>query len=520
MRSPAQHPTRLARDVGGLELDLGLAPPSQPRPAASAPASGRRPSPATPPAAAGGGPASGRRQAPPVPAALGADDEIELGSDLEVSGSGPAAATLGGGDSAWDEDHDALEVGLDLGSVRPPAPAAPGSAPEKPVKSRAATTGGNAAAAAAAAAAAPPEPLASRPSGRGAATAQTPGAAAAGPGTLSADDYEVKALAQYGPVPEPIWAAPKYAWRVYQRRQELRKQLVQQESFHEQAQKAVREKLAAEVDAIAERHDSDELSMILAPIDDAEQMFGQRRAQIDAAAGQFAAQFADIDKQLAAEQEVRKQRVRDREMAQIQVEDAVQKHARVTGEVKRLEAMIAAAHEQAQKAAGGADFAPPEHARKIAALEAQKGKVATQLEARERALAEAKTALRERAAELRAVDDRVRAIHARTNQTEEQAGEARQLAIEGMKQAHQRRLQAYETALERICIERPDLVDEATQARIDQLKKDLAEVDVDLERHRLAIDAYDKPTFQKGVGLVAAAAVLLLVLLVSLARVG
>lgn len=405
-------------------------------------------------------------------------------------------------DDEWD-GQGGLDVGLDYGSEFPPAmPAAPSAAPEAPRGSGLDLADDPG----------PPPSLRRPPAPKPAAVADH------GPRFSPA---EIEAVARYGLVPTNPLAAPLYTWRVFRRRRELVDLLALQKRTHEQATTTLRSKLADITDEVIGRAaEPAQVAGVLGPIRAAEQKIADRKVQLEAASGQFASQFRSIQMDLDAEAKRRQQLDRDRNMAQIKVEDAVHKRAHVAAELKRVNIEIETAHESAAKAAGaGANFAPPEHAKRITTLEAQRAKLAEQVKARDGLVADARAELKERQRAISQLESRVSALHASQSNMEQQASQAQSLGLDSLKQAQNERLVAYEVAIESIAAQLPQLVDDTITAQIADVKRQIASCDADLAKQEFALDAYDAGAYKRGIAIVIAAGVLLLLGLISVARV-
>jgi hypothetical protein len=551
MRSPSQHPSRLG-GRGGLELDLGDRAPKRAAPArpAGTPLSASRPSlaakaamtdaqaarPISSPASdsdeppssgrgfgSGAGPARRPKASslPPAPegkaSPFASSPGVSKSTPAPVSGPtsvGPKSGARpsnrpGSGDDGWGDEwaDDPLDVGLDLGEDAPPAssdvqktsraPAATGSKPAVAAAPRPkVVVGGPAGAAAAAAAAAAEAPQAPPPT----------------------DYAEVEALAAYGPGPANIFLAPLYSYKVLRRRRELRELHALQARSHELARRAVREKQAEIVDKLAAAA-PDALAAALAPIEDARRAIAERKAAMEANSGQVTERFLAIERELEVEQKNKKQLQRDRDMAQIKLEDAVHKRALVAAELKRVNALIENVHDAARRAAPGSDVAPPQFAQEIVELDAQKAKLVEQLRGRERAVAEARAGLREREGAISVLDQRVHGVHGRQAVLEKQGSEAENAARAALKLLEERRLVAYEEALAALSRDAPQLFDTVTRAQVEELARTGAQGDRELEKHRQAIDAFDKSAYQRGVAMAIGAAAVVLFVLILIARV-
>ncbi len=554
MRSPAQHPSRLGAPERGLDLELGIG--ATPPPAArarveshhdrrgataaalavelapSGPDSSEPPvsSGAVPkrPAPSGEGIAPQRVAAPsrakkvslpPAPegkaplfrsGAPGDSDAPPASGGARVLGAGgaagaPAALFDAEDDEEW-EGGGALDVGLDYGSEAPPPlkaepkRTAPASSPDPAFDLHDDDPG--------------PPPASTRGSPR-----PQPAQVVTAQPVFSPDEIEV--VAQYGPVPPNPLLAPLYALRVFQRRRALVGLLSLARRTHEQATSALRGKLTTIVDRVVAKASPDQVQGVMGPIRAAEQKLADRKAQLEAASGQFASQVKTLQQELEAEGKKKQQLERDRNMAQIKVEDAVHKRAQAAAELKRLNVEIEAAHEAAAKAAGkDATFAPPEHAKRIAALEAQRAKLSEQVKGRDKAVTDARAELKERQRAISILEARVNAIHGRQARMEQEAGQAQNLGLTCLKQAQNERLVAYEVAFDAIVAQAPHLIDDATASEVADVKRQIAQCDADLAKQELAVDAYDRAAVKRGVAIAIALAILVVLALISVARVG
>ena len=411
--------------------------------------------------------------------------------------------------AGWDDDDDQLEIALDLGSEPPPKKAKP--APKPPP-----SADGGSAPAPPSSSGAPPSRAHDGGTPDGAQPQLNPTAAVV---ALQVDIRAVRLLAEYGEPPGNILGAPKYAWTVHQRKKELSQMLEDQRELHGETTKLLKEDLASVVDSIADRAGSTELETIMAPVTQSERMIADRRKTMESAVNKYTGEFQALDDELEREKDRRKEAAKEREAAQIVVEDAAQKRGRVAAELKRLENELRSAHDEASKAAGDDDYAPPEHARRIKQLEAEQDKMKEMLVGREDAYQAAKRVLRQRASALREVDARIGAVHARESSAEKQASHARELGIESLKQAHLARLDAYVRVLERIEQELPELLTDSYRKRIETARASVGDADRELEKYRRAIDCYDSGWVNKGIAVVVVIVVAVLAVLVSAAQV-
>lgn len=539
-RSPAQHPSREGGG-GGLTLDLGDRPSGKDEPFAKRPsgqglaARSERPSPfakrparrssripsksnteritegpkgqpvADPEQRDGEGLAVGMSIELDTPKATGARGEPATEHNAPEPRSG-----LGLFDD--DDDGESLDIGLDLGSRPPPAsepaPAGPGppSGAEAPVSLS--------------------QPSPSRPSGGGGASQPLPEMLpVAGPATPAApppavDPERVRVLADYGPFPPNIAATPIYTLGVLKRRLELKKLHRQQQRLHDDTRRTLREELADEVTKMVAASSGGTLDDVKRTLAEADAVVSERQQVMDSASSAFAARFKAVDDELARQKEARKAAVEARDMALIRVEDAQQKQTQADEERKRVEGRLAAAHEAAREAAdAGAEFAPPEHAQQIAELQAQAVSVAKSLAEQDKVLAEARRQLRERERAIKQVDATIAGVHRQQASLEREASQTHGAAIEALKQAQLYRLDLYDRVLNRIRTQHADLVDTDAERRLAAVKERIKEADVDLEAHRLALEAYDEEGFKRGVAILAVIGLIILLVLGTFVRI-
>ena len=523
-RSPAQHPS--AKGTGGLSLGLGSVPPP-----ASAEAEddggglfAARPALKRPSRGSARIPSKHKMErieegpsddTPLKGLVEGVDDGQGLGLAVELDRDVPAPAPAKrkapaprGGLGLLDDDDDdqgeSLDIGLDMGSVPPKAPpppssgdGAPPSLPQPPTSMPSPGDG--------------PAPVVSLPSPGPVVSARPPPAV---------DPEKVRLLAGYGPFPPNIAATPLYALKVIKRRFELKKLYQQQIELHADTVRTLRDELADEVSQLVRGDEGGALDDLERTLAEADGVVAERQKVMDAASSAFAARFKALEDALAKHQEARKEAVKARDMAQIAVEDAGQKRRAVEEELKRVESRLAAAHEQAREAAGaGAEFAPPEHAKRIAALQGEAAEVGKRLAEHDRVLAEARRQLRERDKAIKSVDAAIADVHRQNASLEKEAGQTHGAAMEALKQAQSYRHALYEQALERIRSQHATMIGTELAQRIDAVNERIKDADVELEAHRLALDVYDKDGFKRGVAILGLVGLIVLLVLGTFVRI-
>lgn len=408
-----------------------------------------------------------------------------------------------------DEDGGALDIGLDMGSVPPKAPA--------PSPRSSSPSGLDAA---------PPSlPEPSAPTGSSGGAAPMLPVPSLGPAVSAApppavDPEKVRLLAGFGPFPPNIAATPVYTLQVIKRRLELKKLHQQQVELHADTVRTLREELADEVAALVRGDDGGALDDLKRTLVEADGVVDERQRVMDTASSAFATRFKAVEDALDKQQQARKAAVKARDMAQIQVEDAGQKRRAVEDELKRVESRLATAHEQAREAAdASAEFAPPEHAKRIAAIQSEAAEVGRRLAECDRALAEARRHLRGREKTIKSVDASIGDVHRQKASLDKEAGQTHGAAMDALKQARGYRLDLYEQALQRMQSQHPAMLDEELKARLASVKERIKDADVELEAHRLALDAYDADGFKRGVAILALVGLIVLLIVGTFVRI-
>ncbi len=472
MRSPAQHPSRFGAGAG-LELELATpAPGARPKPAALVGPSAS---------------AAVAKKSAPTPAASALELELPLPATPQ-SAAAPAAppvavvapVSAGALDDDWDSAD--LDIGLDM-----------------------------------AADVAPPPRINKPREGVGVAAHKPPSSRAPHGHDVPAD--EVSARADYGPAPSNPFASAGYALRVFRRKRVLAQELAEQRLIHRSVGEALAEKLCVLVDELAALPAMD-LDGLMTAAHAASGAVAERSAGLAALDRQAAGKLSQVEQQLARLRAERVQQETDRQLAQLHLEQCTQKQRRLKAALAELDEELEQAHEEARKAAGrNAEFAPPQQARRIAAIEQRLASLREQVPARQQAVSAAGAQLREKQKQLRATDSAMAAQRQARSDTLEEGSEALAGPQRELQQARQRRYEAYDGALARIALERPKLIDAEREARIVKIQQGRADNERRLAVLERAVGAYNQTSYKRGVTLIAAAVVLATLLLLSMLRV-
>jgi hypothetical protein len=330
---------------------------------------------------------------------------------------------------------------------------------------------------------------------------------------IEAEERAIAELASFQPAPTNLLRCVPYAWHVWQRRNALQQLELGQRDRHAQTRRMLRERIADIIDEAAATQ-GEVLAPLLEPVKQADQLIAARTAEAEATQGQLLTRLDQLDKELVAHAEQRKQLARDANLAQIQVEDATDKRLRADSEHARINQKIQAAHDAAQaEAEVGQEFASPEHARQIRALQTDATAAAQTLATRAAALSKAQTELRERQKAIHDLDVRVRGIQAQRSAAQNQGQVAQGQSLNALMAARDQRLDAYEAVLVTLNSEHRGLLTPEQHARTDDIYREIETNDALLERYKRAVDAYDRQSFVRGVGIAGAVALTLVVVL-------
>lgn len=335
----------------------------------------------------------------------------------------------------------------------------------------------------------------------------------------ASDEIEMRAIARFGPPPAAWWGAPGYAVRVLLRRREIQAGLAPLRKQLEDAEAAEGEAFVQMVDrarrAAGPGHAFAEMTAALARFD---QMAAESDDALAAANQTLHQQIEAIDRELQLLEDEVKRLDRDIEAAQEDVARADEQRVRSEAKVKRAEIELRAAHEAARNAAGPqAKFAPPEHAKRIRDLTAEK-------QARDAEHAPVRDAWESANRVVRELSDAQRAIRRKMSPLLEQRRSAKQsgmaqvaLRAEGSEAALRERRRAYREIGALMLESRAHEIDEADRAAVARSGQLVQGQTRTLELHLRALSAADPDALRKGQMLLGAAVVALVALVILLA---
>jgi hypothetical protein len=161
---------------------------------------------------------------------------------------------------------------------------------------------------------------------------------------LKLDPVEIAILADYGDVPHAVQLTPSYAYRVFSRQRELKRQLISIAAESERAQferEATLAELARAVRPAAEK--IEQFRRLFAPLLELEQVAGQRgqalsfiNQQLSAQSGQYDAELGQIAEQISAQQKLERDAIAVYDQREAAAKRAEAKLKRVHIEIRAL----------------------------------------------------------------------------------------------------------------------------------------------------------------------------------------
>ena len=309
------------------------------------------------------------------------------------------------------------------------------------------------------------------------------------------DPFEARALADYGPPPNAVWLAPLYAYRVLSRRRDLQRLLAQKRVEAEACARRAEDGWVAfgeRARELLERNGGRGLDQVVA----AEQVLRGRDGALAGAMDAYKAELAVVDERLGGAEGDLARVSQDQERLVALCEAADEDRKRADAKVKRLDIEV--------RNAGALE---------PGARAAERTSLAAELAAMEAKLAEAsgKVALAQQVT--RAAQAKVDALRAERTAVEGRFARQAGTRGDGVEEAR-RQLRAALVALGRAMLADASTADLGTAraeiARLDERAQSAAK---QLVLHEAATSAYDVGKVALGVGVVVAAFVLLLVLL-------
>jgi hypothetical protein len=324
------------------------------------------------------------------------------------------------------------------------------------------------------------------------------------PVQLKLDPVEIAILADYGDVPHAIQLTPAYAYRVFTRQRELKRQLLAITAECERAQferEAALAELARAVRPAAEQ--IEQFRRLFAPLVELEQVASQRgqalssiNAQMGAQSGQFDLELAQISEQIAAQRML--------EQAALHAHDEREAAAmRADAKLKRVHIEIRAVTQVAEQKLGPAGGQIPEpEALQLAMLRQRAEDIKPEVALAQAELAQAKQALGQVRARLDALAQSER-IGARKKQALAQHYQ-KEVGIRAQGLSESETLQRAALAdLARAVLSAAGKVDvpAAWLERVRSVGERADKLLVRREMQERAIDSYDRARVQQGVRL-------------------
>ncbi|MES1175476.1 MAG: hypothetical protein ABUL62_14235 [Myxococcales bacterium] len=322
---------------------------------------------------------------------------------------------------------------------------------------------------------------------------------------LRLDPVEIAILADYGDVPTAVQLTPAYAYRVFTRQRELKRQLVSIAAEHERAEherEATLAELASTVRPAAEK--VEQFRRLFAPLVELEQAAGKQgqalssiNQQSSAHSGQFDAELSQIAEQLRAEQQLEQDAIRvydEREAAA----------KRAEAKLKRAHIEIRAVTQVAEQKLGPAGGEIPEpEASQLSALRQRVEDAKPELAHTQAEFAQAKTALERARARLDALRQNERLTTRKKQAVAEQYRKELQVRSQGLNESESLQRTAL-ADLGRAVLTAAGTVD-VTESWLERVHDVSDRADKLLVRRELqvrAIGSYDQARVRQGVQLV------------------
>jgi len=333
---------------------------------------------------------------------------------------------------------------------------------------------------------------------------------------IEIDRYDALALADYGPVPTRIWETPGYAVRVFLRRRQLAADARLLSKDLALKEKAWLDGMASLVDSIRpalEAHPDGQ--RWLSPIYEMEERARVRGHALETTSSEFAAKVAGIDRAIGVVEEAYDREVTKLEPITEELDRRKSELARAEAMLKRIDIEIRAAQQAAAAAAGpDATVVPPEHAQKLAALDAERNLRAEDVA---RAKGELDEVRRPHQAQEKKIDEKRRQIadlRKRRKNLEESYEKQLSLRGKGVAEA-EREMRAITVEIgKRLFVESPVPIDEAAKKAADAAEKAFLAARREVAKNKLARDLYEPEQVRRGWRVIATG-ILLLVLLVG-----
>lgn len=344
-----------------------------------------------------------------------------------------------------------------------------------------------------------------------------------GAAAVAVDDQpsfeEVTALAGFGPPPYDWLRSVRYAVRVLRRRSVLKALVERTQKEVEAAKRASQGAMSVVLESIIDREGEDEeLVPIFQPIRDFGAQVSMRSQALADTIEQGRAERAALAAELVVKQADKEALLPELRTARVWVEDAAAAVTRAKEGLARLGRELTAAHEEATKAAGDSDFAPPEHARRITELEERRRATSEEVRGAEHELAARRAKLSDVERRISVAERAIADVHARRAAADRQALANQKAGERELKAADHDRLDACETALRRV------VKAHSPKLTPDEHERFLAESDAIAEGvrrvllHQQALDSYDPDAMRRGIIVVTAALGGVLAILIVLAR--
>lgn len=334
------------------------------------------------------------------------------------------------------------------------------------------------------------------------------------------DPREVIALAGFGPAPRSLLAAAQYALRVRGRLAALTEQLERQRQLLADAERGQELQLSRMAEGV-KASTTDAGAALRERLAEHDSRAAEREAELKKASSTYAADVGTIDEKIQRLETARAEQEAAANEARAEAERRAEERQRAEARSKRVEIELRAAHEVARAAAGpDAKHAPPENARIIRDLEAERDVRARELAVAKKASDEAAEAARGRDGKLRATRAQIAKLREDRGKLEKEASRQLEERSAGAGEAERARVEAHAKAARALLAASPEVFaadERSAAAEAQRLVDDRA---LSIDKLVRALSAYDVAGVRRGnaVLIAAAAAVLLLIVLAVLLR--
>jgi hypothetical protein len=334
------------------------------------------------------------------------------------------------------------------------------------------------------------------------------------------DRVDALALADYGPPPHGWFDAVLYVLRVRQRRSALAGALAGRRKQLAEAEEACHAELARTIDSVRSKAGpAHPIGALLEPLQTYDETLAGRQGALAETSRRLSDEVSALDARVASLEAERAKAQALAGEAQAALDVRAEEHARTDAKVKRIDIELRAAHEAARIAAGpGAKYAPPEHARKIADLDADRSARVADLAPLVQAYDEAHAIVQERRAAVRALKTQISALGDEKHKLLQAGSRQIDVRSQGTLEAERARLAAYAEVAREVILRHPGDVPVELRTSVAAAEERLRGLAVEVETHALALRVADPSAMRRGLIVLGLAALFVVLLLAMVIR--